>query len=344
MAVREMEQYCAEKEIPPLDTVYIGGGTPSTMGGDGTAFLMSRIHRLFTVVPGVETTMEMNPCDMTQDFLEKTKAAGINRISIGIQSFQDKILKKIGRRHTAEEGAQAVRRAWRAGYRNISIDLMYDLPGQTPEDFQKSLKKAVHLPISHLSVYSLIIEDGTPFGRLDRAGRLLRPTEGDSWRMYQTMCRLLPHYGFERYEISSFARRGFQSVHNKKYWTGHSWLGIGPSAVSYMDGQRWKNTPSLPKYMDCLSKGIRPQREEEVLGITERMEEYCFLRLRMTEGLPRKEFQSLFGQAPENWYGQQIQFLIKNGLLEDKENFLKMTPKGMALGNFVFENFIRTES
>lgn len=342
MAVREMEQYCGQKGSPAVDTVYIGGGTPSTMGAGDAAFLMDRIRQIFSVSSGAEITMEMNPCDMTPEFLEKTRRLGINRISIGIQAFQDDLLKKIGRRHTAAEGMQAVKRAWKAGYRNISIDLMYDLPGQSPEDFRRSLEKAVHLPITHLSVYSLIIEEGTPFDRWNRMGKLLRPAEEDSWRMYQMMCRILPHYGFGRYEISSFARPGFQSVHNKKYWTGRPWLGIGPSAVSFMKGERWKNISSLKRYEECLTEGKQPDREREILTAAERMEEYCFLHLRMTEGIPRTAFESLFGHPPETWYRQQIQFLLQAGLLEEKENFLRMTPRGMALGNFVFEQFIRT--
>ena len=223
-----------------VDTVYLGGGTPSALTGDQLGRLFAGVRAFFRVADDAEITMEMNPCDMTEAYLAAARSFGVNRLSVGVQSRDDRLLRAIGRRHTASEAERAVKRAYRMGFHNISVDLMYELPGQSPRDFERTLLWAVHLPVQHLSVYSLILEEGTLLAQRAEQGRLPRPTEGESWAMYQAMCRIPPHYGFARYEISSFARPGFASRHNTKYWRLDEYLGLGPAACSRIGRERWQ--------------------------------------------------------------------------------------------------------
>ena len=190
--IREIEMKSAGFKDRVCDTIYFGGGTPSTLTGMQLSEIMEALYKNFHISDQAEITMEMNPCDMTEEYLANARRLGINRLSVGVQSHNDYLLKAIDRRHDSKAAEEAVKRAYRLGFHNISIDLMYELPGQTPLDFEKSLKWAVHLPINHLSVYSLIIENGTKFGQMAERGILKRPTEEESWEMYQMMCRILP--------------------------------------------------------------------------------------------------------------------------------------------------------
>lgn len=338
----EMKAYSRDFGTRPCDTVYFGGGTPSMLTAMQLEALIDGVRSYFHIEPGAEITMEMNPGDMTEGYLAAVGRAGVNRISVGVQARQDRLLRLIGRRHTAKEAESAVKRAYRLGFHNISIDLMYELPTQTVKDFEDSLLWAMHLPVSHLSIYSLILEDGTPFAQLAERGQLPRPTETDSWAMYQAMCRIPPHYGFERYEISSFARHGKESRHNRKYWRLDPYLGMGPSACSRIGHERWKDLPGTRRYIRALLSGEPVPKEIEHLKEEEEMEEYCFLHLRMTEGIPLSDFQTRYGAPITAWYGKKIDLLIKEGLLEKSTDRLALTKHGMALGNLVFEEFLRT--
>ena len=215
---KEIEKKSLSFKDRLCDTLYLGGGTPSSLSSKQLEEIIGTLRQHFSVSKDAEITMEMNPCDMNEAYLKRAYDLGINRISVGIQSHDDTLLKAIGRLHTAKEAEKAVKRAYRLGFHNISIDLMYELPGQTVKDFEKSILWAVHLPVNHMSIYSLILEEGTRFSQLAEKGKLPRPSEEESWAMYQAMCRMLPHYGLERYEISSFARKGYRSRHNQKYW------------------------------------------------------------------------------------------------------------------------------
>lgn len=337
----EMKAYSKRFGDQPVDTVYFGGGTPSMLTAGQLAALMDGVHRYFHILPNAEITMEMNPGDMSEAYLCATKQAGINRISVGVQARQDRLLKIIGRRHTAKEAEATVRRAYRLGFHNISIDLMYELPTQTVAEFEDSLHWAMHLPVSHLSVYSLILEEGTPFGQLAEKGKLARPTEAESWAMYQAMCRIPVHYGFHRYEISSFARHGKESRHNRKYWRLDPYLGMGPSACSRIGHERWKDLPGTRRYIKELLSGNPVPKEIEHLTESEEMEEYCFLHLRMASGIPLADFEARYGAPISKWYGKKIRLLEKEGLLKEMNAHLALTKHGMALGNLVFEEFLR---
>ncbi len=321
-------------------TVYLGGGTPSRLPVSFLARLLQGLADIFPFAADAEITMEMNPSDMSAAYLSAARALGVNRLSVGVQSFDDRLLVAIGRRHNAAEAKAAVRRAYRAGFKNISIDLMYELPGQSVRDFEMSLLRAAHLPITHISVYSLILEEGTPFARLAEKGKLPRPTEEESFAMYRAMEQILPHYGFARYEISSFARAGAVSRHNQKYWKLDEYLGLGPAASSRIGHTRTTNRPDLPAYLAALQKGERPPADIEPLMREEEMEEYCFLHLRMREGIDKNGYAARYGEPIEAKYGAVIRDLKEKGLLKETENRIFLTKRGVALGNTVFEAFL----
>lgn len=340
---REMEMKSPDFKDRIVDTIYLGGGTPSSLTEGQLTELMEKVRQYFRISENPEITMEMNPCDMTDSYLRHTLSLGINRISVGVQSHDDRLLRKIGRLHRASEAEKAVKRAYALGFHNISIDLMYELPGQSVENFRESLLWAVHLPITHVSVYSLILEEGTRFAQLAERGKLLRPTEEESWAMYQGMCRILPHYGFERYEISSFARKGFRSRHNRKYWELSDYLGLGPAASSRIGRKRFTVHPGVRLYEKELLSGERPLEDVEPLSEKDEMEEYCFLHLRMKEGIPLEDFQSRYGHPLAFWYEKQVDLLKKQKLLKEEKGHLFLTYHGAALGNYVFEQFLRDE-
>lgn len=336
---REMENKSKFVEDRICDTVYLGGGTPSVLSGNQLKSIMEALRRYFHIYENAEITMEMNPCDMTEAYLKNALTQGINRISVGVQANHDELLAKLGRRHTAAEAEKAVNRAFKTGFRNISIDLMCELPRQTVDDFEKTLKYAVHLPITHMSVYSLILEEGTRFYQMASRGILARPSENDSWRMYQLMCRILPHYGFERYEISSFARKGFRSVHNGKYWKLEDYLGLGPSACSRIGRERWENISDLRLYEERLASN-EPAEERIFLSQKEEMEEFAFLGLRMKEGINGRKFYQRYGKEIVEVYGNVLEKLAKEKMIFLNNGNVQMTYKGAALGNYVFEQFL----
>lgn len=338
--LKEMEIRSPSFRDSVCDTVYLGGGTPSSLSEDQLGKIFDGLHRYFHISGDAEITMEMNPCDMSDSYLVNAKSLGINRISVGVQSHEDRLLSAIGRLHTSSEAESAVKRAYRGGFHNISIDLMYELPGQSAADFRKSLLRAVHLPISHVSVYSLILEEGTKFAQMAEKGKLLRPTEEESWAMYQDMCRILPHYGFERYEISSFTRNGCRSRHNQKYWTLADYLGLGPAASSRIGHKRFTVNPGVRLYEKELLLGNLPGEEVENLSPKDEMEEYCFLALRRKEGIDLADFRTRYGADISRWYEKPLAMLKERGLLKEEKNHLFLTYHGAALGNFVFEQFL----
>ncbi|WP_296954139.1 radical SAM family heme chaperone HemW [uncultured Dialister sp.] len=338
--LKEMEMRSPSFKDYICDTVYLGGGTPSSLSQCQLVKVFNGIHQFFNVSGNAEITMEMNPCDMSESCLTYARLLGINRISVGVQSYDDRLLRMIGRLHTASEAESAVKRAYRAGFHNISLDLMYELPGQSVSDFRKSLLWAVHLPITHISVYSLILEKRTRFAQLAEKGLLSRPTEDESWSMYQDMCRILPHYGFERYEISSFARNGHRSKHNQKYWTFSDYLGLGPAASSRIGHRRFTVNPGVRLYEKALLSGKMPAEEMEELSQEDEIEEYCFLALRRREGINLSDFEKRFGADISHWYEKPVKMLKARKLLKEQGGCLSLTYRGAALGNFVFEQFL----
>lgn len=324
------------------DTIYFGGGTPSTLSSIQVESIMKKLFRHFNISKNAEITMELNPCDMTKEYLASIRKIGINRISVGIQTNYDSLLLKIGRLHTAKQAEKAIYQAKKEGFSNISIDLMYELPMQTSKDFKNTLLWAVHLPVRHMSIYSLIIEEGTRFSQLYKKGLLNKPSEEASWEMYQSMCRILPHYGFERYEISSFAQKGYKSEHNMKYWKLDDYLGLGPAACSRIKHERLENLPGVRLYQKQLLSGENPPEKIYKLSVEEEMEEFCFLQLRMKEGINKEKFAERYNKDIKEIYEDKIEMLKNKKLLKESENHIFLTEKGFAFGNYVFEQFLLT--
>ena len=348
----EMEDYAAAlraeilREVPPLRarwgdaaTVYLGGGTPTAL----PAALLTGILETLRTAAGtpVECTVEANPGTVDAAYLTQLRAAGANRLSLGVQSFDDRLLRVIGRIHTAAEAEQAFRAARAAGFENISLDLMYGLPTQTLDDLKKSVDEALALVPEHISVYGLTVEEGTPFAAAEAQGKLALPTEDAAEEMYDWLTAALPARGYVRYEISNFARQGCESRHNLGYWRNVPYLGVGAAAHGYVDGVRWGNEPDTEKYILAVSAGRSVRTPEDTERTrTNAMEEYAFLALRTAKGIDEADFYYTFSVDIDIIYGAVIEKYSAQGLLRRADGFVALTNEGMKVGNEVFAAFL----
>ena len=348
----EMEDYAAAlraeilREAPPLRarfgdaaTIYIGGGTPTVL----PAALLAGIIETIREAAGTpaECTVEANPGTVDVNSLAQLRAAGATRLSLGVQSFDDRLLRAIGRIHTAEEARTAFRAARVAGFTNISLDLMYGLPTQTLDDLKTSVNAALAFAPEHISVYGLIVEEGTPFAAAEAQGRLALPSEDAAEEMYDYLMGELPARGYARYEISNFARRGYESRHNLGYWRNVPYLGVGAAAHGYSDGVRWGNEPDTEKYIRAIRAGASVRTPEDAERTRENaMEEYAFLALRTREGIDEADFHRTFGVRIDAVYRAVIEKYITQGLLRRANGFTALTNAGMKLGNEVFAAFL----
>ncbi|MEQ2867812.1 radical SAM family heme chaperone HemW [Selenomonas noxia] len=349
----EMEDYAAAlraeilREAPPLRarfgdaaTIYIGGGTPTVL----PAALLAGIIETIREAAGTpaECTVEANPGTVDEDDLTLLRAAGADRLSLGVQSFDDRLLRVIGRIHTAAEARAAFHAARAAGFRNISIDLMYGLPTQTLADLKHSVAAALALAPEHISVYGLIVEEGTPFAAAEAAGRLALPSEDAAEEMYDFLTEELPARGYRRYEISNFARAGFESRHNLGYWQNVPYLGVGAAAHGYVDGVRWGNETDTRAYIRGVRAGenVRIPEDGERTETTA-MEEYAFLALRTAEGIDEADFRRTFGIGLDEVYGGVVRRYTERGMLRRAAGYTALTAAGMKRGNEVFAAFLR---
>lgn len=330
--VEEMKIYRGEQ----VDTVYIGGGTPTSLTTSTLEYLMENIFRYFDVSDDAEITMECNPgtCDLEK--LKRLRAAGINRLSIGVQSFNDAELTAIGRIHNAHEAISCAVDAKFAGFKNISLDLMFGLPGQTVDTLRDTLIKAISAGVNHISCYSLILEQGTPLYDSVCARIVKLPTEDAEVEMYNTVCDMLEKSGYRQYEISNFARVGYESRHNLKYWDCIEYIGCGCAAHSYYNGQRYSNAADLDEYISA------PLKKYDVAGLSvkDQMSEFMFLGLRKTKGISSKEFERRFGSTFYFEFNEPIKKYLDLGLLEKDGDFLRFTKEGFRLSNTVLCEFV----
>lgn len=336
----EMERTIQQSNDNELKTVFVGGGTPTSLSQEQLKTLLTTIRNTLPIRHDAEITFEANPGDLTEDKLMVLREGGVNRLSLGVQSFDEQLLKKIGRTHQVEDVYQTVENAKKSGFQNISIDLMYGLPGQTLESFVHSLQETFRLNIQHVSSYSLIVEPKTVFYNLMRKGKLHLPSEDDDAKMYETLLQLTKQHGFHQYEISNFAKRGFESKHNLTYWNNEEYYGFGAGAHSYVDGVRKSNIGPVNHYIQQIKDGKLPILEETTLTLTEKMEEEMFLGLRKTEGVSIENFQEKFKQNPLQLFSEQLKSLKNKGLIDISSGNIKLTKKGMFLGNEVFQAFI----
>lgn len=325
-------------------SIFLGGGTPSYIPGPWMAEVMAHLRSHFAIHEDAEITMEANPGNErlnagdAQVEWAAYRAMGINRISLGVQSFDAGILQALGRIHSPQEAIDAVGAVKAGGFTNLSVDLMYGLPNQTLGHWRETLSRAIALDTPHLSAYSLIVEPHTPYDMLQRQGKLVLPTEDEEQEMAALARELLTAAGFHQYEISNWAKPGFESRHNTVYWLLEPWLGLGSGAHSYFQRRRWANPTTIPAY---LKDGPTPM-PEAAQPLEEEVEEVMFMGLRMTaEGVSDARFRRRFGASLLDVFGDEIDRLVADGLLTWTDGHLHLTARGIPLANEVFQTFLR---
>ena len=346
-----------------VDTIFLGGGTPSVLDVTDITAIMGTLKEHYDIAPDAEITIEVNPGTVKMEGLVAYREAGINRVSMGLQSADDTELRYLGRIHTYDEFLKSFQRVRMAGFTNVNVDLISAIPGQTPESWRNTLKKTAMLKPEHISAYSLIVEEGTPF--YDRYGghvemesyemspeerrRLMAlpdlPDEDTEREMYYMTRNCLAEQGYERYEISNYARPGFECRHNVGYWTGTEYLGLGLVASSYLEGCRFHNTSDFQSYVSAhfddeaeFCQALRQDMEQ--LSVKSKMEEFMFLGLRLTRGVSVEGFITRFGQSIRNVYGGVIDKLEREGLLEHKNGYYRLTERGLDLSNYAMSLFL----
>lgn len=333
--IREFESY----DIKKLRTLYIGGGTPTSITAEQLEYLLTNLTKHLDLSVLEEFTIETNPGDLTEDKIEVLKHSAVNRVSLGVQTFNDKHLKQIGRSHNEAQIYSTISNLKEAGFHNISIDLIYALPGQTMEDVKENVAKAIALDIPHLSLYSLILEHHTVFMNKMRRGKLQLPKEDLEAEMFEYIISELEANGFEHYEISNFTKPGFESRHNLMYWDNAEYFGVGAGASGYLNGVRYRNRGPIQHYLKAVAQG-NARLSEEKLTKDEMMEEELFLGLRKKTGVSIARFEEKFGLSFEERYGQIVRELCQQGLLVLDDKVVRMTKKGLFLGDTVAERFI----
>ena len=321
-------------------TVYIGGGTPTALPVPRLAHVIQAAESFLPLAEDCEFTVEANPGTVTLETMTMLSTLGVNRVSIGAQSFDDATLKRIGRIHTAQDIRDAVRWARAALIVNVSVDLMYGLPGQTMDDLKWSVGSSMDLAVNHISVYGLTVEDGTPFAREKADSTLDLPSDEAEEEMYDYLAETLPKFGFRRYEISNYARHDFVCRHNLAYWQDRPYFGFGAAAHSYHDGRRTANTKDLGAYIKAVTSGESPAHTEETVTKEKHIEEFCFLALRTADGIDREKFSKTFGCEAESLYQKSIGDLKAKKFLEETPSHFRLTPLGMKFGNQAFAAFL----
>jgi oxygen-independent coproporphyrinogen-3 oxidase len=319
---------------PSLRTIYFGGGTPSLLNVDEFHLLFDAIWSSYDTSCLKEVTLEANPDDLTPEYLQGLRTLPFNRISMGVQSLDDAALHRINRRHTAFQAKQAVADCMAAGFTNISIDLMYGLPGQTVDQFRQTVQEAVELPVTHISSYALSWEEGSVLYKRLQQGVLKQASDEMLEACYLELNRLLAEKGFMRYELSNFAQPGYESKHNSSYWDGTPYLGIGPSAHSYNGNMRRMNVASVDRYVEGIVSG-KAIREEELLDENTQYNDFIMTRLRTTQGIDLSELERLFGPSKRMHCLSNAQKSVKNGFLLHEDNGLRLHEKGLFIADTI---------
>lgn len=362
--IREIEFYGPKMEEYEISTIFIGGGTPTWLEENKMLEIIDSIYTYFNVSPDAEVTMECNPGTVTIGKLQKYRRAGVNRLSIGLQSADDEELKILGRIHTFEKFLKTYEMARNAGFANINVDLISGVPYQTTEKFLHTLQKVVRLKPNHISVYSLIIEKGTPFydtykfdAVKQEAGMQteILPTEDEVYRINKLTQQYLRQAGYEQYEISNYAHPGYECTHNIGYWTRENYLGLGLGASSLVENVRYMNTTDLNTYIEgTMQMQVLPYEQEdgiikygtnlhvsvEAVSRKAQMEEFMFLGLRMNRGVTREQFQKTFGISIDGIYKNVLDYLKAEGLLDTTAGKVALTEKGMDLSNYALAQFL----
>lgn len=337
--VKELElrkDYLSEETI---DTIYLGGGTPSQLEEKDFAQLFDHIYKVYPVNPAAEITLEANPDDLTPAYVNMLRGLPFNRLSMGIQTFKEDTLRLLHRRHTATQARQAYQRCREAGFHNISIDLMYGLPGETLEDWQKDLQTAISMHPEHISAYHLIYEEGTSLWKLKEAHKVEETDEDLSVSLFKELIHTLKAYGYEHYEISNFCQPGYYSRHNSSYWTGKKYLGCGPSAHSYDGISRQWNIASLSRYIQGIQQGT-PYLEKEELDLYTRYNDFVITRLRTSSGIPTAVLKETFGDMLYNYCMRMASPHLQQALLTCDNHILKLTEKGIFISDGIMSDLL----
>lgn len=340
MMAKEMQNTVHRFGASKMKTMYVGGGTPTSLNIKQLDKFLNSIHSTFTLQTNYEFTFEANPNNIDFEKLTLLKDYGVNRLSIGVQTFDDDLLRQIGRDHTEEHIYQIIMHARKAGFHNISIDLMFGLPMQTVDKFELSIDKALSLDIDHVSAYGLQVEPKTVFYNRMRQGKLDLPSEESEVEMFELLINKLTDHGFEHYEISNFAKSGKESKHNLTYWNNEPYYGIGAGAHSYVANVRRSNAIPLKKYMTLLSEEGFPYVEETTITKHNKIEEELFLGLRKRAGISKTRFYEKYNVSIDELFGDVIHELINKELIQTDGETIRLTDKGVFLGNEVFQAFL----
>jgi len=337
--VYEMELRHKYLKNEPISTIYFGGGTPSLLNADQFKRIFDKIQRLFSVNSDAEITFEANPDDLSTEFFQSVKSLPFNRISIGIQSFDNQQLKLIHRRHSGEEAIQAVQNARKAGFNNISIDLIYGLPHQDLKSWAQQLDTAFSLRPEHISSYGLTYEAGTPLHKMRELGKVTSAGDAEMVEMHRLLLQRMAEQGYEAYEISNFAKPGFRSQHNSAYWNMTPYLGLGPSAHSFNGDSRQWNVSSIKQYNQAVFIG-QEYFETEHLTLNEKYNEYIMVSLRTSEGIDLKYIAEKFGQNYLSYVNGKATKHLQNNYLQSTDQKFSLTISGIFISNLIIEDFM----
>ena len=339
---RELEMRKEYLDKEPIETIYLGGGTPSQLEKKDFEDIFSYIYKAYPVTSDAEITLEANPDDLTPEYIAMLRTLPFNRLSMGIQTFQEPILKLLQRRHTARQAIEAFQECRKSGFQNISIDLMYGLPGETSASWEQDLQQALSLHPEHISAYHLIYEEGTALWKLRQQHKVEEADEDLSVSLFSALIDRLTTAGYDHYEISNFCLPGFHSRHNSSYWTGKKYLGCGPSAHSYDGISRQWNIASLDKYIAGITNDS-PAFEIEELDLYTRYNDFIITSIRTEWGMPLSRLRNEFGEKLYNYCLRMANPHLKQGTLEIKENTLKLTRKGIFISDGIMSDMLWVE-
>ncbi|MFC0522551.1 radical SAM family heme chaperone HemW [Pontibacillus salicampi] len=336
---REMTEAVGKRK-QYMKTIFVGGGTPTALNHAQLERLLQTIAASFDVEQCEEYTFEANPGEFDEKKLSLLKYYGVNRISFGVQVFDDTMLEKLGRLHRVQDVYDNLKLFDKYDFQNVSIDLIYGLPDQTVEGFQATLEEAIRLDLPHYSTYSLQIEPKTVFYQRHQKGKLEKPVEEQEAMMYEMLVNKMEKNGTPQYEISNFAKSGYESKHNLTYWDNNYYFGFGSGAHGYLPGKRTVNLRPLPHYIKQVHEQGNAILHEEPITIREQMEEQMFLGLRKAAGVSKSEFQKRYGYAIQNLYNDELQYLKQKDWIEEAGDYIRITPNGRLFGNNVFQEFL----
>ena len=322
-----------------VETIYFGGGTPSVLTKTEISAIIGVLHQHFNIAVNVEITFEANPDDLSVEYLKDIFSTGIRRLSIGIQSFQDEYLQKMNRRHDTNQSITAVENAAKTGFNDISVDLIYGLPGLTINQWKADLEQVFSLPVQHLSAYHLTYHKGTPFYTWLKKGTLKALKETESIKQFEILIKMAKKKGFEQYEISNFAKEGRYSKHNSSYWKGIKYLGLGPSAHSFNGVSRSWNISHIDTYIKALEFGL-PYFEEEILSENNKYNEYILTRIRTIWGVSIYELEEFFGTEKSKYFRINIDKYVNSGLVKLNNGIYNLTEKGMFVSDEIMTNLM----